>query len=187
MGLFIGVLIRLVFGGFFDGAVAPLLSAVSLGGHRPRILLRLLAAALDRLARAAEALSFDLPPGVFAWEDASHGPPAVREQVGAPLRIVDARFRFLMSFGSPAGAVLSVRVRNVSLKPIRSFCIGCHQTDVPIDGTHLRELDAGLWPGQARTFKLESRGCDRLTLWVACVRFTDGSSWHEETPEEARR
>lgn len=150
---------------------------MELAGRLTRLLLRLTAAAIRTLAKCARAVFVTHPPDVFAWRDAAQVPPSVRGQPRAPLLILDPQLHSLMSFGAPAGAVLSLRVENVSRKPIRSFGLSYHSQDPPETGSRVWELEAALRPGQSRTVKLESRGGEGMTLWVECARFTDGSAW----------
>jgi hypothetical protein len=144
-----------------------------------------MAAAVTLLAKCARAVLVTRPPDVFAWDDSLQGPPAVRQQPCAPLRILDSRLYFLMSFGAPAGSVLSLRVENISSKPVRSFDLGYRSPDPPETGSRVWELEGPLRPGQTRTVKLESRGGEGMTLWVECARFTDGSAWYDDPSGEA--
>jgi hypothetical protein len=143
-----------------------------------RTILRIIASAVAALARGAELVLFTRPPDVFAWRDALRERPALREQPLAPLRIQDACFHSLLSFGSPAGAVLSLRVENVSFKPISALVVGY---ETPDTGSRLHELKAALEPGQTGTFRIDAGSEGAMTLWVESALFTDGSEWHDRS------
>lgn len=123
-------------------------------------------------------------PKVFGWRNPFKPQPIIEKQLDCPLQLVRPRFYSFTSIGSAIGSVMKIDAKNVSDKPIHSFSVSLHSSDLLGNGSSGIQPEKPLQPGKIQIVGESSRGSDRVTVSVDFVQFADGNVWYADPPRE---
>lgn len=135
-----------------------------------------------RLEGRVVASTSSRPRRVFTWRNRFRRAPAIAEQPGCPLRVLNPRLYSQLRLGSGLETMLRFELRNVSSKTIHSY-VWRHVSSVKYaNGGAGCHPENGLAPDacQAEAMHLTWRGPQTVT--VDFVQFADGTVWLSADP-----